>query len=120
MMNILEFIPTGINNAVSMADLAVITRTDLRTVRRMVHNARKNGAVICSTCDNDSGGYYIPRDVAEAVPYYKRKHDVCAVAPKGRHGRRPTEGNRQQLSRINSATEALQSVIDFIGTHDVK
>ncbi len=97
MINILEFIPTGINNAVSMADLAVITRTDLRTVRRLVHNARKNGAVICSTCDNDSGGYYIPRDVAEAVPYYK-----------------------QQLSRINSATEALQSVIDFIGTPDGK
>ena len=96
-MNIIDYIPDGINNAISLNDLAVILQADTRTVRQMVHNARKNGAVICSTCDNDNGGYYIPRDVAEAVPYYK-----------------------QQLSRINSATAALQSVIDFIGTPDGK
>ncbi len=95
MINILEFIPTGINNAVSMADLAVITRTDLRTVRRMVHNARKKGAIICSTCKNDNGGYYIPRDVAEAVPYYM-----------------------QQLSRIRSATAALSAVAEYISSKE--
>ncbi len=92
MINITEFIPDGKANAISMNDLAAATNLDTRTVRQLVHSARVNGAVICSTCDKDNGGYYIPRDVAEAVPYY-----------------------RQQRSYINSATEALQSVINFIG-----
>ena len=82
----------GIEYAISNKELAIRARTDERTARQLVHKARKSGAVICSTCETENGGYYIPRDVKEAIPYYK-----------------------QQLSRINSATEALQSVINYIG-----
>lgn len=92
MIKITDFIPVGIDFAISNKELAARIRTDERTVRQLVHIARKNGAVICSTCEAENSGYYIPRDVSEALPYYRR-----------------------QLSRINSATEALQSVINYIG-----
>ena len=92
MIRITEFIPEGIEHAISNKELSVRARTDERTARALVHRARKSGAVICSTCENGNGGYYIPRDVKEALPYYK-----------------------QQISRINSATEALQSVINYMG-----
>ena len=92
MIKISEFIPTGIEHAISNKELAIRARIDERTARQLVHKARKSGAVICSTCEPENCGYYIPRDIKEALPYY-----------------------RQQLSRINSATEALQSVITYIG-----
>ncbi len=91
MINICDFIPDGKKNAISMADLAAATNLDTRTVRALVHNARSKGAVICSTCDNDNGGYYMPLDVSEAMPYYK-----------------------QQLSRIRSANTALAAVAEYI------
>ena len=91
-INITDFIPLGIENAISMDELAVRTGSNVRAVRQMVHNARLRGELICSTCDGDSGGYYLPKDAAEAVPYY-----------------------RQQLSRINSAVAALSAITEFIG-----
>lgn len=94
-INIIDFIPSGIENAISMEELAVRTHNNVRTVRQMVHNARLNGELICSTCDGDSGGYYLPKDTREALPYY-----------------------RQQISRINSATAALAAVAKYIGDND--
>lgn len=92
MIDITDFIPVGIEKAVSQLELSVMIRADERTVRQLIHNARRSGAVICSSCDTEKGGYYIPRDPSEAVPYYK-----------------------QQLARINSATAALRSIIDYMG-----
>lgn len=95
MIDITQFIPDGIENAISMKDLAAASSLDVRTVRALVHKARAKGAVICSTCNNDNGGYYMPLDVSEAMPFYK-----------------------QQLSRIRSATAALAAVAEYISSKE--
>ncbi|MDE5576484.1 MAG: hypothetical protein K2J11_03750, partial [Oscillospiraceae bacterium] len=57
--NIMDFIPIGKINAISMAELALRLGKDQRTARKLVFEARNNGAVICSTCSGDkSAGYY--------------------------------------------------------------
>lgn len=90
--NILDFIPTGKINAISMAELALRLGKDQRTARKLVFEARRNGAVICSTCSNDkSAGYYRPTSVEDVRPYI-----------------------RLQESRIASAQEALRSAKSFI------
>ena len=91
-INITELIPTGIENAMSQDELSVRSGLDKRAVRKLIYDARVKGDVICSTCDGENGGYYIPGNEAEALTYY-----------------------RMQLSRINSAKAALKSVSDFIG-----
>lgn len=91
-MKISDFIPSGIENAISMEELAIRTHSSVRAVRQMVHNARLAGELICSTCDGDNGGYYLPKNAAEAIPYY-----------------------RQQLSRINSAVAALSAITGYLG-----
>lgn len=53
---IMDFIPEGRENAVSMWSLSLALRTDERTVRKMVHDARISGQIICS----DEYGYYQP------------------------------------------------------------
>ena len=53
---ILDYIPEGRENAVSMRYLAVILNTDARTIRSMVHNARISGHVVIG----DDSGYYKP------------------------------------------------------------
>lgn len=90
-MNIIEYIPHGIKNAVSMTELAFRTGESKRTVRKLIHQARLDGEVICSTCDGDRGGYYIPLTPAEARPFY-----------------------HQQQARINSSIAAISAVSDYI------
>ena len=53
---ILDYIPEGRENAVSMRYLAIILNTDARTIRSMVHNARISGHVIIG----DDSGYFKP------------------------------------------------------------
>lgn len=91
MNNITEFIPRGINNAITQSDLSSVLNIDKRTIRAMVYQARKNGTVICSTPDSESGGYYLPESPKEAVPYVKF-----------------------QQARIHSATEALRSAVKYV------
>lgn len=91
-MNIIDFIPFGRKNAVSMKELSIRMRCDKRTVRAAVFNARIHGAVICSTCDGDSSdGYYRPVSAEEALPYVN-----------------------MQRKRIESAKAALKSTEDYI------
>ena len=94
-MNILDFIPYGINNAISQEELSTRSGLDKRTVRQAVFNARLHGAVICSTCESSSGGYYIPDNPQEAVPYVN-----------------------MQRNRINSAELALKSAEEYIRDSD--
>lgn len=96
MISITNFIPKGRENAIFMNELAKNTGLDKRTVRKLVFNARVSGKVICSTSEKDTGGYYLPLNAEKAQPYY-----------------------RQQLARINSATAALQSVINYIGGENI-
>lgn len=91
-MNIVDFIPKGRENAISMTELSIRLDCDKRTVRAAVFDARKSGAIICSTCDgNSSDGYYQPVSVEEVIPYV-----------------------RMQQSRIESAKLALKSAEDYI------
>lgn len=91
MKNIVDFIPSGITNAVSQEELAIRMNCDKRTVRALIFNARVHNAVICSTCEGTTGGYYIPLSANEALPYIN-----------------------MQRSRIRSAELALKPVEDFI------
>lgn len=89
---VLNYIPFGRENAVSMEELSIRMRCDKRAARAAVFKARCKGAVICSTCDGDSSdGYYRPISAEEALPYVN-----------------------MQRKRIASAKAALRSAEDFI------
>jgi len=92
-MNIADYLSCGKANAKSQKYLAGVTGLTPREVRRAIFNARKAGELICSTCDETNGGYYMadPDNPAEAVQYVK-----------------------MQMSRIKSAQVALKSVQEFI------
>lgn len=90
--NVLDFIPVGQKNALPMSELAKRIGTSQREARKAVFNARRKGAVICSTCSGDkSAGYYRPISVDEARPYI-----------------------RLQESRITSAKIALRPAKEFV------
>lgn len=90
--NVIEYIPTGKQNAIAMSELAKRIGISQREARKAVFNARRKGAVICSTCSGDkSAGYYRPISVDEARPYI-----------------------RLQESRIASAEIALRPVKEFV------
>lgn len=92
MKNVLDFIPKGMENAISMPELSLRMGESERAARKAVFEARRRGAVICSTCSGDSfDGYYFPASVEEALPYVQL-----------------------QESRIRSAQEALRSAKNFI------
>ncbi|MCX4257938.1 MAG: hypothetical protein OSJ54_13560 [Oscillospiraceae bacterium] len=91
MKNVLDFIPLGRNHAISMSELAKRMGTDQRTARKMVFAARQRGAVICSTCGENTSGYYRPNTVDEIRPYIA-----------------------MQQSRIRSAKIALHSAENFV------
>lgn len=90
--NILEFIPIGKENAISMSELAIRRGVCKRTARKMVFEERCSGAVICSTCSGDGfDGYYRPASIEEASPFIQ-----------------------MQKNRIRSAKLAMKSAEDFL------
>ncbi len=90
-MNIVDYIPVGRENAVSMPTLSVTLGADERTTRLWVHNARKHGEPICSVCNGGKCGYYMPRNIEEAKVYL-----------------------RQQKARLKSSRAALNGVVKFV------
>ena len=90
-LNITEYIPIGLQHPVTMRDLALRTGESRRTIRKLIHKARLDGALICSTCDGDNGGYYIPESPAEARPFYN-----------------------QQSARINSGIAAISAISKYV------
>lgn len=88
-MELIDFIPYGRSNAVSMKTLAERLGVDPRTLRLLIQREREQGAPICS--DWEYGGYFIPANEYEARVYY-----------------------RQQRSRIRSARAALNGVIKYL------
>ena len=93
-IKIIEHIPKGIENAVTQADLATLLQISERQVRSLINEARRHGAVICSTCDGMTGGYYLPNAPDEVKPYL-----------------------RMQESRIRSAAEAIKSCEEYMEKH---
>lgn len=92
--DIVDHIPEGIENAISQADLAALLQVSKRQIRSLVNEARRHGAVICSTCDGITGGYYLPNAPDEVKPYL-----------------------RMQESRICSAAEAIKSCKEYMEKH---
>lgn len=88
-MKILDYIPYGRANSISMPDLSKRLGTDPRVCRRLVQQAREKGAPICS--DWERGGYFMPTNESEALAYY-----------------------RQQKHRIKTARAALNGVIKYL------
>lgn len=75
--SITDFISYGKAKAVKMSELAAAMHTSEREVRKIIHDARCNDAVICS--DND--GYFIPETREELLPYYSaaRKRSISGL-----------------------------------------
>ena len=75
--SILDMLPKGKANAVKMSALAAALHTSERDVRRLIHEARCNGAVIIG----DSNGYYLPDSREELLPYYfaARKRSISGL-----------------------------------------
>ncbi|MDO4484257.1 MAG: hypothetical protein Q4C54_07460 [Clostridia bacterium] len=67
---IVNLIPEGEENAVSMRDLARALQTEERKVRQYVEKARADGLFICS----GDAGYFLPADDADLIRYYRRHH----------------------------------------------
>lgn len=88
-MKLLDYIPIGRENAISMPDLSVSKGITPRECRRLVQREREKGAPICS--DFERGGYFLPADKGEALRYY-----------------------RAQLARIKTARAALNGVRAFL------
>ena len=87
---ILELIPEGRENAVSLAYLAEMLSFNERTIKRYISEIRKNGTPIVG----DQYGYYRPANREELQWYYRifRKRGLTA------------------LSSISSARRELQEV----------
>lgn len=90
-MEILQFIPTGYKNAVSMRELACRLEISERQLRKEVQKARLNGAPICSACNNRITGYFLPQSVGEAEIYL-----------------------REEERRLRTAAQSLKPVRDYI------
>lgn len=78
--HILDFVPTGRQNAVSMKELAIRIGVDQRTARKLVFEARKRGAIICSVCGENASGYYRPASIDEVRPYIAMQEHRIASA----------------------------------------
>lgn len=85
---LLDLIPSGERNAVSMHYLASILTVDEREVRRLIESARRDGLII-ATCEE---GYFIPETMSELMRY-----------------------RNTHLKRINSAIRALSHAFEITG-----
>lgn len=86
-MNIVNFIPTGKENAITRADLVRVLNLPDRKVREMIETARKDGALILNA--QDGAGYYISEDVGELKRQLHSNHSrAMSVLRQNTHLRR--------------------------------
>ena len=79
--NVIEYIPTGKQNAIAMSELAKRSGISQREARKAVFKARCNGELICSVCNGDkSSGYYRPNNASEIRPYIVMQEHRIASA----------------------------------------
>lgn len=88
-----EFISTGEENAISLAELCRITGMENRTLRAAIEKERQNGAVICSSVN----GYFFPETRSELQKYVHREQArSCSITRSLRAAERTLkEWNRQ-------------------------
>lgn len=69
MNNLIEFIPTGTQNAITRTELTELTGLTDRAARLAIKRLRQSGNVICSSPHGK--GYFKPADRAETAAYIK-------------------------------------------------
>ena len=62
-MNIVDFIPSGKENAIKRGELVALLNLPDRTVRRLIQEARDRGEIIINA--QDGAGYYMSSDLGE-------------------------------------------------------
>ena len=67
-VELLKAIPRGKKNAISCIELEAKTGIEARAIKSKISYFRQNGAVICSSLD-DNGGYFYPADASELEEY---------------------------------------------------
>lgn len=72
-LNLMDYIPVGEANAVSMAELAALLGVDTRIIRKTVNELRTNGEIICS----GNSGYWLPEEPTDSIRYYKRARSMA-------------------------------------------
>ena len=73
---LIDLIPMGRREAVSMTDLSKLIGLPSSDVRLMILNARKIGILICSGDE----GYYFPKDDDELKEYRNRRRKYIRTA----------------------------------------
>ncbi len=95
---VLDYIPHGRENSISMSELSVRMRCDKRSARAAVFNARKAGAIICSTCEGGSkAGYFQSTNVFDVQQFVTMMD-----------------------KRMNSTAISKRSAEEFLKQHDAK
>ena len=103
---IMNSLPIGADNAVSMASLAASLGINERTLRENVRDARFEGAEIVG----DSNGYYRPATPEERARFYSmfRKRALCSLASVSTLYAKIKEEQPEQIA-------GQMSIFDFIG-----
>ena len=73
---LIDLIPTGRREAVSMTALSHLSGFPSAVIRQQVLNARKIGVLICSS----DRGYYFPEDYDELKNYFFRRRKYIKTA----------------------------------------
>lgn len=94
MRYLLEFLPRGAKNAISMREWANLTGQNLREARRSIYELRCAGAVICSGTDkNGANGYFLPANRLEVEKYvHFQESRIRAAARAVRSARKYLKG----------------------------
>ena len=71
-INILDFIPFGMNNAITRDSLSSLLGLSDRAVRKLIEEARREGAFIINK--QDGRGYYQSDATADLQAHYRQNH----------------------------------------------
>lgn len=70
-MKLLDYIPTGAENAIGTRDLLRLSGLPtIRALRKEIHRLRESGHIICSSTDTPAG-YFIAADKKEAARFIR-------------------------------------------------
>jgi hypothetical protein len=86
-MNILDYIPRGRENAVTRRDLTLQLNLPDRTIRNMIEEARREGALIIN--DGSGVGYYVSDNLQDLHRQYRMNNNrAMSVLVQQKHLRR--------------------------------
>ena len=90
-INILDYIPFGVNNAITAKELSTILGKNERDITKNIHYLRKKGEFITAVHAGESQGYFRPTNYYEVLMFVK-----------------------DMSSRIHNMEQARQPALDYI------